>query len=68
MGHYAVPMIGCQGINMSSAGNIAGHVAEIMNRLKNLLDWFAIFGNQTTAHQNTVQLIVSTHEYALIIQ
>jgi len=59
--HYAVPMIECRGIIISSAGDIAGHVVEIINRLRNLLDWFVIRGNRTTAQQ-TVQLIVSTHE------
>lgn len=49
---------------MISCGDIAGHVVEVVNRLKSLLDWFIIRGNRTTAQQ-TVQLIVSCHELAI---
>ncbi len=35
--HYAVPMIECRSIIISSAGHITGHVVEVINRLRNSL-------------------------------
>ena len=59
--HFAVPMIESRGILISSAGDFAGHIVEIINRLRNLLCWFVTRDNRTTTQQ-TAKLIVSTHE------
>lgn len=47
-----------------TTGDVAGHVIEIFNHLKSLLDRFVIRGNRTTAQQ-VVQLLFSSHELAI---
>ena len=45
---------------------MAGHVIEIFNNLKSLLDRFVIHGNRTTAQQ-VVQLLFSSHELGICL-
>ena len=55
--HYGMPPVGAS----VNTGDIAGHVTEIFNQLRSLVDKFLIGGNRSTAQQ-VVQLLVSTHE------
>lgn len=52
------------GVASLTTGDVAGHVIEIFNHLKVLLERFVIGGNRTTAQQ-VAQLLFSSHELAI---
>lgn len=52
------------GVASLTTGDVAGHVIEIFNHLKNVLDRFVVRGDRTTAQQ-AVQLIFSSHELGI---
>ena len=53
--HYGMPPVGAS----VNTGDIAGHVTEIFNQLRSLVDKFLIGGNRSTAQQ---VVLLSTHE------
>ncbi|KAI9556663.1 hypothetical protein GHT06_016453 [Daphnia sinensis] len=60
--HYGAP----SGVACLTTGDVSGHVVEIFNNLKGLLDRFVIHGNRTTAQQ-VVQLLFSSHELGICL-